>query len=57
MKNGKDGQPPKSRRKQQKPDAAFDTWLQRGLHDLYDGVANEPIPEELLRIIEEDQKK
>lgn len=37
------------------PDAAFDIWLQRGLHAMYDGVAKEPIPEELLRLIEDDR--
>jgi len=36
-------------------DDAFDLWLQRGLHQLYDTVAKEPIPEALLRMIEEDQ--
>jgi hypothetical protein len=36
-------------------DAAFDVWLHRGLHQLYDDVAREPIPEELLRIIEADR--
>ena len=34
---------------------AFDVWLRRGLHQLYDTVAREPIPEELLRLIEEDR--
>lgn len=38
-------------------ETAFDTWLQRGLHQLFDGVAREPIPEELLRIIEDDRNK
>ena len=42
---------------EQKPDTAFDIWLNRGLHQLYDEVAREPIPEELLRIIEEDRSK
>ncbi|MFC7607934.1 NepR family anti-sigma factor [Teichococcus aestuarii] len=37
------------------PDAAFDLWLQRGLHAMYDDVAKEPIPEELLRLIEQDR--
>jgi hypothetical protein len=37
--------------------AAFDVWLQRGLHDLFDDVAKEPIPEELLRLIEDDRRK
>jgi hypothetical protein len=36
-------------------DAAFDVWLNRGLHQLFDSVANEPIPESLLRLIEEDR--
>ncbi len=33
----------------------FGLWLQRGLHQLYDSVANEPIPAELLRLIEADR--
>ena len=32
-------------------------WLKRGLHQIYDDVANEPIPEELLKLIEDDRKK
>lgn len=39
------------------PDAAFDIWLRRGLHQMFDDVAREPIPPELLRLIEEDRKK
>lgn len=38
-------------------DRAFDIWLQRGLHQLYDQVAREPLPEELLRLIEEDRNR
>lgn len=34
---------------------AFDIWLQRGLHQLYDSVAKEPIPDELLNLIEKDR--
>jgi len=37
------------------PEAAFDIWLQRGLHQLFDDVMREPIPEELLRLIEQDR--
>ena len=40
-----------------KGDAAFDLWLDRGLHKMFDDVANEPIPEELLRLIEEGRRK
>ena len=36
---------------------AFDLWLQRGLHQLYDSVAAEPIPAELLRLIEADKTR
>jgi len=39
------------------PDAAFDLWLQRGLHTLFDDVAKEPIPPELLALIEKDRSK
>ena len=39
-----------------KPEA-FDLWLKRGLHKIYDDVANEPIPDELLKLIEEDRTK
>jgi len=39
------------------PDAAFDLWLERGLHAMFDDVAQEPIPPELLRLIEEDRRK
>ena len=38
-------------------DHAFDVWLRRGLHQLYDTVAREPIPEELLRLIEGDREE
>jgi hypothetical protein len=43
--------------RKRKTEAAFDLWLQRGLHEIYDNVAREPIPDELLRLIEEDRKK
>lgn len=37
--------------------AAFDVWLQRGLHQLFDDVAKEPLPDELLKLIKEDREK
>jgi hypothetical protein len=40
-----------------KPDAAFDLWLKRGLHQIFDEIAAEPIPESLLKLIEADRKK
>ncbi|HEY8612423.1 MAG TPA: NepR family anti-sigma factor [Roseomonas sp.] len=42
-------------RGQAAPEAAFDLWLQRGLHQMFDDVMREPIPEELLRLIEQDR--
>ena len=36
---------------------AFDLWLQRGLHELFDDIANEPVPEALLKIIEAGRPK
>lgn len=35
----------------------FDLWLDRGLHRLFDEVAQEPIPEELLRLIDSNRDK
>jgi hypothetical protein len=51
-------QAPRQTARGRKPagDAAFDLWLQRGLHRLYDEVAREPVPEELLRLIERDKQ-
>ena len=34
---------------------AFDLWLRRSLHTAFDAVAAEPIPEDILRMIEEDR--
>ncbi len=38
------------------PEQAFDLWLQRGLREMFDDVAKEPIPPELLALIEKDRK-
>ncbi|CUW46731.1 hypothetical protein IFJ82_11835 [Novacetimonas hansenii] len=38
-------------------DDAFELWLKRGLHQLFDDVANEPVPDELLRLIENDRER
>ncbi len=48
---------PGGRGKPSSPDAAFDIWLQRGLHRMFDDIAREPIPPELLALIEADRKK
>lgn len=54
------GDPPKGRsqavpKRKRKSDNAFDVWLQRGLHQMFDDVASEPVPEDLLRLIEDDR--
>ena len=43
--------------KPERTDGAFDLWLQRGLHQLFDDVASEPVPEELLRLIQDDRDR
>lgn len=48
---------PGSRKPRPKARAAFDIWLDRGLHSMFDQIANEPVPEELLRLIETDRTK
>ena len=35
----------------------FDLWLKRGLHQIYDDVAKEPIPDDLLKLIEDDRDR
>lgn len=57
MTGGKDGTPHESRQtgSSSETESPFDLWLKRGLHQLFDDVASEPIPEELLRLIEEDR--
>jgi hypothetical protein len=49
--------PPGAASKASKPEDAFDVWLNRSLHQLYDSVTTEPIPAELLRLIEEDKAR
>jgi hypothetical protein len=39
---------------ERKPDP-FELWLRRGLHEAFDAIAAEPVPEDLLRLIEEDR--
>ncbi|MCH4094001.1 MAG: hypothetical protein LKE96_06785 [Acetobacter peroxydans] len=43
--------------KKKQGNQAFDVWLKHGLHQLFDDVVNEPVPEELLRLIQEDREK
>lgn len=47
--------PAPKRKRPPSTDQAFDAWLNRGLHQLFDTIAAEPIPEDLLRLIREDE--
>jgi hypothetical protein len=35
----------------------FDKWLQKQLHAMYDEITSEPLPKDLLNLIERDAKK
>jgi hypothetical protein len=35
----------------------FDTWVQKQLHAMYDEIAREPLPKDLLGLIESDAAK
>jgi hypothetical protein len=57
MTRRKEPEGPKDPPARRRPTVAFDLWLERGLHKLYDDVAKEPIPDDLLKLIEEDRDK
>ena len=48
-----------ARKKQLKPptERPFDMWLEKQLHAMYDEIAAEPLPDELLGMIERDAAK
>lgn len=35
-------------------DRPFDLWLQKQLHAMYDEIASEPLPSDLLNLIDQD---
>jgi hypothetical protein len=39
------------------PDRPFDRWLQKQLHAMYDEIASEPLPTDLLGLIDNDAAK
>jgi len=43
--------------KARKVNSPFNLWLERSLHQMFDDVASEPVPEDLLKLIETDRKK
>jgi hypothetical protein len=38
-------------------DRPFDKWLQKQLHAMYDEIASEPLPDDLLGLIDRDARK
>lgn len=64
-----DGKPPRPTRAGQATEAArqrakgspverpFDMWLQKQLHAMYDEIASEPLPDDLLDLIDNDAAK
>jgi hypothetical protein len=50
--NGRGGEP--LRPKQKGPERPFDMWLQKQLHAMYDEIASEPLPDDLLKLIDKD---
>lgn len=39
------------------PERPFDLWLHKQLHAMYDEIAAEPLPDDLIRLIESDAGK
>jgi len=40
-----------------KMNPAFDSWLEDKLHNMFDSVASEPLPQDLLKLLDELEKK
>ena len=50
--DGKSGRPAKV-----SAERPFDMWLQKQLHAMYDEIASEPLPNDLLNMIDHDAEK
>lgn len=46
-----------TRRKAKVNDRPFDLWLHKQLHAMYDEIASEPLPDDLLKMIDKDAAK
>lgn len=49
---GRAGSP--ARTKPRSNDRPFDMWLHKQLHAMYDEIASEPVPDDLLNLIDKD---
>jgi hypothetical protein len=47
----------KSRAAKPSAERPFDMWLQKQLHAMYDEIASEPLPNDLLNLIDHDAAK
>jgi hypothetical protein len=53
----KAGDPPRSKMRAGAPsERPFDMWLQKQLHAMYDEITSEPLPDDLLDLIDHDAK-
>jgi len=50
---GRAGEPARAKMKAS-TERPFDLWLQKQLHAMYDEIASEPLPKDLLSLIESD---
>ena len=48
------GRPPSDRPASKTGERPFDMWLQKQLHAMYDEITNEPLPDDLLNLIDKD---
>lgn len=48
------GRPPSDRPALKTGERPFDMWLQKQLHAMYDEITNEPLPDDLLNLIDKD---
>ena len=53
--DGRAGGPARS--KPRSSDRPFDMWLHKQLHAMYDEIASEPLPDDLLNLIDKDATK
>jgi hypothetical protein len=49
-----DGRPRKQTQQASRPQRPFDVWLNRQLHAMYDDIAREPLPSDVVELIERD---
>ena len=52
--SGRGGDRPRAKAPTERP---FDMWLQKQLHSMYDEIAAEPLPSDLLNLIDKDADK